>query len=348
MRKSLFYIFLLFGFSNCEKIVLGNDEPNNPENNFELLWKDFDLHYSLFHIKGTNWDSLYKIYRPQVTANSTTYELWDIICSMLEQLNDSHTAIYMADFRNAYVSGFALGRKAIDEEFSLPLVKSVFVESLTRVAGEDDMHYGKIRNKDIGYIFLREEAGDDPAKAITGVIGKLKDHKAIIFDLRTNDGGDARYAKVIAGGFSDGVHLVATVQTRNGPNHNDFNAKVNEMTQKTGADQFLKPVIMLTDRATISGGEYLAMHMRTFKHVTQIGDTTAGDFSVIGTRSFLPNGWAYQYSVQMFLLPDGTSLDGIGIAPNIYIRNTKADIDAGKDKVLDKAIEYLFTEYGIQ
>ena len=71
-------------------------------------------------------------------------------------------------------------------------------------------------------------------------------------------------------------------------------------------------------------------------------------FSDGSIRRFLPNGWEYRYSIQKFLLPDGRSLEGIGNTPDIYSKNTIADIEAGNDKVLEEALEYLQTEFNIQ
>ena len=90
------------------------------------------------------------------------------------------------------------------------------------------------------------------------------------------------------------------------------------------------------------------LHLKTYSQVTQIGDTTAGDFSTTSGRKFLPNGWSYQYSIQKFLLPNGQSLDGIGHIPDVYIKNTQADLTALNDKIIEKAIDYLWTTYGIQ
>ncbi|WP_423148379.1 S41 family peptidase [Rubrolithibacter danxiaensis] len=348
MRKVILCFLFVLILSSCRKLFLGEDQPNNPEQNFDLFWNDFDKHYALFAIKGTNWDSLYQVYRPQVNSTTTDQQLWNILSQLIEHLNDSHTAIYTENYGRYYESGFELGRKAIDEEFSLNLIRSKFVENFTKTPGEADLSYGKLRNRNIGYIFLREEEGENPERAIGEIIGKLKNMDAIIFDIRTNSGGDARYSKIIAGSFSDGEHLIATVQTRNGPNHTDFNQKVNEVTQKTGAVQYVKPVVLLTDRATMSGGEYLTLHLKSFKHVTHIGDTTAGDFSATSMRRFLPNGWVYRFSIQLFLLPDGISLDGKGIAPDIYIKNRKDDIAEGNDRVLERAIQYLAEEKGIK
>lgn len=347
-KKTVVFLLIAVILTGCEEAMLGNEQPDTAINNFDLLWSDLDRHYSLFYTKETNWDSIYDVFRPLVTKGTSETKLWLIMCQMLETLDDSHTVLYGEGDYKVYTSGFALGKKAIDEEFSMGLIRNKYVDGFVKVKGERDLGFGKIRNKDIGYIFIRAEEGNDPRGAIVSIVNKLSEHKAIILDLRTNDGGDKRYSKIIAGAFSDGEHLVGTAQTRNGPSHSDFDAKAREMTQRTGPLQFVKPVVVLTDRATISGGEYLTLHMKKFRHVIHIGDTTAGDFSAVSTRSFLPNGWTYQYSIQMFLLPDGSSLDGIGIAPDIYAKNTKATIADNTDVVMEKALSFLFDTYGIE
>lgn len=92
----------------------------------------------------------------------------------------------------------------------------------------------------------------------------------------------------------------------------------------------------------------MTIYLKANPQLTQIGTETAGDFSDTGMNRFLPNGWIYQYSIMKFLLPDGTSLDGVGHVPDIYVRNTEADIAAGNDVVLNRAFTFLFEEYGIR
>lgn len=176
-------------------------QTNNLENNFEILWEDFNEHYALFGVKSVNWNALYHQYRPMVSASTT---------------------------------------------------------------------------------------------------------------------------------------------------ENDFDTPTSWFTNPEGSFQFKKPVILLTDRFTASGAEIFSLNMRAFEYVTVMGDSTAGDFSDISNTRFLPNGWVYTYSPQLYLTPTGQSLEGIGIVPEIYIKNTKDDIEAGNDLVLEEAIQYLFDEYGIE
>ena len=69
MKRITLILLLLVALPGCKKLFLGEDEPNDPVNNFELFWQDFDQHYGLFQARGWDWDSIYHVYQPQVTTN---------------------------------------------------------------------------------------------------------------------------------------------------------------------------------------------------------------------------------------------------------------------------------------
>jgi len=231
-------------------------------------------------------------------------------------------------------------------------VKNKYLENIQNIpntsSAEDETYiYGKVKNKDIGYIYLNGIVAQKE-DFMDYVLMQIGHHKAIILDLRNNFGGDDATAEAIAGRFSDGEHFIYTIQERNGPNHSDFTEKKSYYTVSKGSEHFAKPLIVLTDRITISAAEILLLHLNSFSQVTQIGDTTAGDFSDVGMRRFLPNGWQFQYSIMMYLMPDGSSLDGIGHIPDVQIRNTVSDIQSDNDLVFEKSVKYLLDEYGIE
>jgi len=340
--------FLMIGFIACEKAVLGESAANTPSNNFEVFWNDFDQHYGLFQIRGWDWDSIYQAYKPLVTDQTADAELYGYFTEMIEYLDDTHTWVAAPEF-DGYTSGSALNDQA-EDEFSLDLVKEKYVENYQRVddiPDELEFSYGKIKDKNVGYIYMNalEEANPDK---IDDVVAALKEYEAIIFDIRNNGGGTDSFSKRIAGAFADGRHLSYTVQTRNGSEHGDFDEKKEFYAEPVGDNQYLKPVMILTDRYTVSAAEIFLLHMKEFKQVVQIGDSTSGDFSDTSSDRFLPNGWLYGYSIMQFLLPDGSSLDGIGHVPDVYIKNTEADIEADNDLVMERTFEYLLENYGIQ
>jgi carboxyl-terminal processing protease len=334
--------------SGCEKMILGTDEPNNPEHNFELLWSDFDKHYSLFEVKNISWDSLYTAYRPMVSSTTTDEELWEIITEMLDHLDDEHVKIRIpAGVPEEYIefsSGAAKNQHAL-EEFSIELIASEYVEALYQKA--DYYSYGKLYNHNIGYIHAIAMLGADPS-VIYQSIAEMGNVEAIIVDVRNNVGGQDEYSSGFAQAFSDGEHLLYTVQTRNGPSYDDFDSPIEVYSKSVKPENFTKPVALLTDEFTISAGEIFTLNMKAFEHITHIGDTTAGAHSDVGPARFLPNGWVYEYSTMKYLMPDGSSLEGIGIAPDIFIQNSKEDIQNGQDTVLEYAIDFLNTQLSNQ
>lgn len=356
MKNNSFFLSIitcLFLFTACEKAVIGTAEVNDPENNFELFWNDFDQHYALFDVRGFDWAEQYAKFRPQVTAETTDQELWDIMTQMIAVLDDGHT--FLLDRKTLIESNnqkgfFGSGTEhyeQVEAEFSKDLIHEKYVENIIDITGDLEFAYGNIRNKNIGYVYLGGMSDTDPTH-IDKVIDDLEAYPAIILDIRNNGGGSDPFAARIAGAFADKEAFVYTVQNRNGPKHTDFEAPRKFYTQKAGKAQYTKPVIILTDGYVASAAEIFLFHMKAFDQVVQMGDYTTGDFSDGGMRRFLPNGWEYQYSIQMFLAPDGTSLDGIGHQPDVFIRNTIADIEAGNDKVLEKAFEYLLQEHNIE
>ena len=80
----IIYLFLLIGLGACEKTLVGPAAPNNPEQNFEMLWQEYDRLSALIPVKNINWQALYNQYRPQVKPTTTDAELFKIylICSI--------------------------------------------------------------------------------------------------------------------------------------------------------------------------------------------------------------------------------------------------------------------------
>ncbi len=337
----------LFLLTSCEKAILGEDEVNDPENNFEILYNDFKVHYALFGVRGIDWDELYTQYRPRVTAQTSDQELWTILTELIKELDDGHTFLYDGDKFGFYSSADDPDATTGDE-YSLELLESKYLERpLIHQTEDEEFSYSKVKDLDIGYIYLGSMDDQDPAW-IDLVLGELKQHKALILDIRDNGGGTDSFSARVAGAFADGEHFVYTVQNRNGPGYNDFEAPRKFFTKKEGNESFRKPVMILTDINDASATEIFLLHMKAFEDVVQVGDVTGGDFSDSSSRRFLPNGWEYQYSVQKYLLPDGTSLDGVGHIPDVFIKNTVADIQASQDKVFEKALQVLCEDYNIK
>jgi Peptidase family S41/Tricorn protease C1 domain len=326
----------------CGDLLLDDNPKNTPENNFDLLWKDFDQLYSLFDLKKVDWDSLYAVYRPQVHANTSERELFSILSSLLANLNDGHVYL-LAPF-----AGFVSNQQRHAhwaENFNFNNIRDTYLRNTLRVAGGGKLIYGNV-TADIGYLYLAsfedEDFGkiDDWAKEIDGVVEALRAFKGLIVDVRNDGGGDAFNAQYIADRFADTRRLFAYGMSRSGPRHNDFSEFYEWYVAPDGPRQFTKPIVLLTNRGTASGAERFTLAMKTLPQVTSFGDTTEGAFPHALPRE-LPNGWAYRVTVGVVLTAQKTSYEGQGIPPDVPVSITAADASQRKDTILDEAIAFL-------
>jgi C-terminal processing protease CtpA/Prc len=100
-------------------------------------------------------------------------------------------------------------------------------------------------------------------------------------------------------------------------------------------------VVLIDDRA-ISQAEHSCLFFKEAAPVTFIGSPTHGangDVTVLR----LPGGLRMTFTGQEVRHVDGTQLQQVGIQPHIVVRPTLAGVRAGKDEVLERAIQRLRT-----
>ena len=97
---------------------------------------------------------------------------------------------------------------------------------------------------------------------------------------------------------------------------------------------------MLIDERAISQSEHTGLFFEAANRTKFIGSPTAGANGDV-TNFSLPGGISVHFSGQGVWHPDGRQLQRLGLQPDIEARPTLAGIRAGKDEVLDKAVEYL-------
>jgi C-terminal processing protease CtpA/Prc len=262
---------------------------------------------------------------------------------MLEELDDEHVKL----FDQVNDRTFASGHKRVEAaqaEFDLELIASDYLEDIGTI--DNFLLYGRIADTRIGYIYLAallNENHETMAQALNALSDAGAD-QALIIDLRNCIGGYDGLAAQYAAYFSDGEHHLYNSQFRNGPSHQQLTEAVAYRSHAPATPNFRAPVVLLTDVITASEGEIFAINLRAFQHVTHWGDTTAGALSVVSSARFLPNGWRYEYSIQLITNPDGSSYEGKGIPPNYWVRNEASDIADGHDRVLEEATAFLLTE----
>ncbi len=338
MKKSVVSLFLIAAMFVLCPMSRAAQQLSAPEQNFEYLWQTYNRNYAIFGAKKIDWDALYKIYRPRVTAQTTDEELFDIMATLIGHLNDNHVRL-TSPFRS-FQSGI-LGEMKM-EDFSLDLIKEKYLKGRFQARVNGVFHYGWLTDS-IGYFHFRGFGRmEESAAAIDEILKEFKDAKGIVVDVRSNGGGDDRVGKLIADRFADRKRLYMKTRIRNGPRHTDFTSWKYWYVEPDGAAQFTRPVILLTHRHSVSAAENFALAMRVLPNVTTMGDATSGVFAdVYGDR--LPNGWRFSVSFKLFVDQTGFCWEGIGVPVEIRQTNTKQYIEQKRDKVIELAIALIET-----
>jgi carboxyl-terminal processing protease len=142
---------------------------------------------------------------------------------------------------------------------------------------------------------VRAALADDPAANTDGVI----------LDLRDDPGGLVDQAVQVAGLFLDGGPVVSYVE-RSGSTTLDASP---------GGDT-IAPLVVLVDGGTASAAEIVAAALQDRDRAVVVGTRTFGKGSVQEPTT-LPDGSAIEFTVGHYLTPDGRSIDGVGIDPDI-------------------------------
>mgnify|MGYP002397608194 CR=1 FL=1 len=319
---------------DCEKKFI---EPpkNNPEPIFENLWQTFNDEYAPFEERNVDWAGAYNTYRPLVKPNTTDDELFEVLSEMLKLFDDGHLSL-TAPNRQVFFSN-RIRRELIDDALFNKQVIKTYLEPDLKIGADERYIYGKIKNQNVAYLFF-DYVGDN-FFVLHDFLEKYKNAKGLIIDLRHNQGGDFTYCFSEIGRLTNQSRYVFRSKTKNGKGKNDFTAWKEWYIQPKG-EYIDKPIILLTDRYTISAGDRAVMAFKTLPNVTVVGDTTNGAHGTMIGRE-LANGWYYSLVPQKVELFDGINYEGIGLAPDVYMNNQIMEINQGIDKTLEYAIDLL-------
>jgi len=97
-------------------------------------------------------------------------------------------------------------------------------------------------------------------------------------------------------------------------------------------------VAFLADGRAISYAESCMGIVEAYKLGEIVGSTTAGSNGNITTAQ-LPCGYSVTWTGMQVLKHDGSRHHGVGIRPTVPVTPTKEGLAAGRDEVLEKAIE---------
>ena len=187
----------------------------------------------------------------------------------------------------------------------------------------------------LGYVDLtRLQVADVPA-----MFEKLKGTRALVFDMR---GYPRRTAWPLAPYLNTRKARFGALFERTLVSVEEENSRLKFLQELPQADVplYRGRTVMLIDERAISQAEHTGLFFEAANGTTFIGSPSAGANGDI-TDLVLPGGISITFTGHDVRHLDGRQLQRVGLTPQVYARPTLAGVQAGRDEVLDKALEYL-------
>jgi hypothetical protein len=304
------------------------ETPGTLAENFAVFWTAMSEHYPFFDLHGVDWGGC---------KTPSSNDLWQSITSAMDGLDDGHLYIHDGEQvhspsvpPNWYEDRHAV-RDATRASITGGLIK-IANTGLWIGSASDDVAYIHIEDMDTDTPFGRLPS-DTATRAMAEVVAAFPRARAFIIDVRYNPGGSDDIALAYAGFFAKTPTPAFSKSTRT---RNGFTAETKVMTQP-GPLYVDKPVYLLTSGFTGSAAEIFTLAMREMPNVTTMGTPTGGGLSdVLNFR--LPNGWELGLSHQIYLAPDGSAFEGVGIPPDVTLPVDVSAYKAGHDPLIAAAL----------
>lgn len=221
--------------------------------------------------------------------------------------------------------------------------------TVTVVRGDEMMDFSLERRKinmnrveyrmldgEIGYIMLYEFMGDD-VDGFREAINRLtrQGAKGLIVDVRSNSGG-----------LLDDVVAICDLLLPKGKIVYIEDRWGERETYYSNDDMLGLPLVVLVNGLSASASEILAGAVQDTGVGTVIGETTFGKGIVQMMMPFESDGAGLQLTTSTYYTPNGRSIHGSGVTPDIVVDNGEFDFtttepDPEADAQLKKAVEVI-------
>ena len=188
-------------------------------------------------------------------------------------------------------------------------------------------------NPDIGYIKIHlfsNRSGKELDRAIAEL--SASGAKKYILDLRGNGGGLLEAAIDVSSAFlNDGIVLK---EDRRGEEPQTYHVR------RRDHSLFTQPLVVLVDGGSASASEITAGALQDRERAPLIGERTYGKGSVQLVYD-LSDHSSVHVTVAKWFTPNGHSIDGVGLTPDIEVLFSEEDHQQGNDPQFKRAVEYL-------
>lgn len=299
------------------------------ENAIKEVFKQLDPHSTYLNEQDLN--TLFEMANGQYDGLGVEVELRHELLVILDTIKNSPAeiaGIQKGDIIQS-INGITIKGKTLEqvsklikdstEKTELMINRDTYVEpiafTLEKAKIEVESVSHKLLNNNIGYLKIysfQSSTTTDMVKAIEDLEKVSHNNvKGLIIDLRDNPGGVLDSAVGVSDLFLNTGTIVTTRGRFSDANHNFVATPGDVMADK--------PIYVLINKGSASASEIVAGALKENDRATIVGMQSFGKGSV---QSLIPLGngsTAIKLTTALYFTPDGLSINGIGITPDVEI-----------------------------
>jgi carboxyl-terminal processing protease len=197
-----------------------------------------------------------------------------------------------------------------------------------------------------GHLYIRFDRFRSPvARLFREALAANPAATGLVLDLRSNTGGSAREGARTIAPLLAAPTTLARLSTRTGRPPSTLLGLVRMpmalVAGRTGSQLFAGPVAILVDEGTASTSEVVAASLQEQGRARVFGARSCGCALGVLRYRRLANGAALAISEVGLVSGMGRRIEGAGVAPDVPVALRIADLQTGRDPVLEAAMEYL-------
>jgi carboxyl-terminal processing protease len=201
----------------------------------------------------------------------------------------------------------------------------------------------------IAYLRVNTFENDSGVKALEAALPQILQAAGLVIDLRDNGGGNSDYGHDILS-YLDSKPIPISLAYQRDDSALERARGINLVKwrpvegdhyyQRPRGQVYQGPVAVLIGPRSFSSAEDFAVSYEAMRRGPLVGRATGGS---TGQPMFmeLPGGGSARICVKRDVRPDGRAFVGKGVQPSITVEPTVADLRAGRDAALERAVEAL-------
>ena len=186
----------------------------------------------------------------------------------------------------------------------------------------------------------RLEILDDRFAAFAEAFGTVSPRARLILDLRGNGGGTDLLGQALCLHLMKPGFRYVKLSAKRGGTWHDTDWLTPEVGR--GEPRFAGRLVCLIDERSLSVTDNVASSLRDeHPNVTFVGQPTGGGSGAPRTFTLPATGAEVTFCTMRVYAPNGTPIEGQGVQPDLLVRPTRAQLLAGDDAAMQKALSLI-------